>query len=629
MAIHSLKACFNLIKRLNRPKVLSHIAVMDPINSDNDLDSLENSLSRNPIRARVFLFSLSVLFVVLLVATNSFFTSKYLNDIKQEGEIRLTQNERNIVSELQKNSVIPQFLVRDQSIWNALLSNNFSSLPQMFFEFIDEISIESITLMDRTGQIVAVAGKENLNVNSSNKIIFNTAISTNDTVMNIIEKNENEFGFFYSRKIENDQRVLGVLSIEVDLKKFENSWKSAGERIFISNGEGKIVLATEPTWKGLSDDLAWKNQNSKNIIKRGYSVAKGWVDSNESDQYFNDSSFVRFNKNIPILNWKISSFENYSGVRERVNTILALEILIFLLLLVLSLYSLNRKKILRLNLFEEETIKLRELNKKLETEMEQRKRVEKNLLAVEQTLEQHSKLAALGEMSAAISHELNQPLAAMKTYLAGASLLLKRNRPQETVAALMRIDGLIHRMGEITKQLKSFARKNTESFVPLNFNDAILEAMSIMEPQLKQSGIKIDTNIPSEPVLIVGDQQRLEQVIINLIRNAIDALDDTELPSITISLYKNNSVRFSIRDNGKGINNLEKLFEPFQTSKDPGKGLGLGLAISSNIISELGGSLSGENLTPTGAEFTIKLPLFDPSRVNVVEENQTKMRETL
>ena len=629
MAIHSLKACFNLIKRLNRPKVLSHIAVMDPINSDNDLDSLENSLSRNPITARVFLFSLSVLFVVLLVATNSFFTSKYLNDIKQEGEIRLTQNERNIVSELQKNSVIPQFLVRDQSIWNALLSNNFSSLPQMFSEFINEISIESITLMDRTGQIVAVAGKENLNVNSSNKIIFNTAISTNDTVMNIIEKDENEFGFFYSRKIENDQRVLGVLSIEVDLKKFENSWKSAGERIFISNGEGKIVLATEPTWKGLSEDLAWKNQNSKNIIKRGYSVAKGWVDSNESSQYFNDSSFVRFNKNIPILNWKISSFENYSGVRERVNTILALEILIFLLLLVLSLYSLNRKKILRLNLFEEETIKLRELNKKLETEMEQRKRVEKNLLAVEQTLEQHSKLAALGEMSAAISHELNQPLAAMKTYLAGASLLLKRNRPQETVAALMRIDGLIHRMGEITKQLKSFARKNTESFVPLNFNDAILEAMSIMEPQLKQSGIKIDTNIPSEPVLIVGDQQRLEQVIINLIRNAIDALDDTELPSITISLYKNNSVRFSIRDNGKGINNLEKLFEPFQTSKDPGKGLGLGLAISSNIISELGGSLSGENLTPTGAEFTIKLPLFDPSRVNVVEENQTKMRETL
>ncbi len=125
--------------------------------------------------------------------------------LKKEGEIRLAKNEKNIVSELQKNSIVPQFLVRDQSIRKALLSNNFSSLPQMFFEFIDEISIESITLMDRTGQIVAVSRKANLNVNSSNKIIFNTAISTNDTVMNIIEKDENEFGFFYSRKIENDQ----------------------------------------------------------------------------------------------------------------------------------------------------------------------------------------------------------------------------------------------------------------------------------------------------------------------------------------------------------------------------------------------------------------------------------------
>ena len=602
---------------------------MDPVNSYNDLDSLENSRSRNPIRARVFLLSLSVLFIVLLVTTNSFFTSKYLNDIKQEGEIRLTQNERNIVNELQKNSVVPQFLVRDQSIRKALLSNEFSSLPKIFFEFIDEISIASITLFDKTGQIVALAGKESLNTNSSNNIIFNTAISTNDTVMNIIEKDAKEFGFFYSRKIENDLKVLGVLSIEVDLKKFENSWKSAGETIFISNGEGKIVLATEPRWKGLSTDIVWQNQTSKNILKRGYSVAKGLVDFKESNLYLNDSSVVRFSKKIPILKWDMSSFENYSSVRERVNTILALEILIFLLLLVLSLYSLNRRKILRLNLFEEETIKLRELNKKLETEMEQRRRVEKNLLAVEQTLEQHSKLAALGEMSAAISHELNQPLAAMKTYLAGASLLLKRNRPQETVAALMRIDSLIHRMGEITKQLKSFARKNTESFVPLNFNDAILAAMSIMEPQLTQSRIKIETNIPSEPVLIIGDQQRLEQVIINLIRNAIDALDNTDFPSITIALHKNNSVKFSIRDNGKGINDLETLFEPFQTSKDPSKGLGLGLAISSNIISEFGGSLSGENITPRGAMFTIKLPLFDPSRVNVVEDKQTKMNEKL
>jgi len=322
-----------------------------------------------------------------------------------------------------------------------------------------------------------------------------------------------------------------------------------------------------------------------------------------------------------LLNWNISSFTNYSSVREKVNTILAFEILLLLFLIVFCLYLLNRKNVVRLNLFEEEAFQLKELNKRLTAEIKQRKQVEKNLVAVEQTLEQHSKLAALGEMSAAISHELNQPLAAMKTYLAGASLLLKRNRPNETVTALMRIDDLIQRMGGITKQLKSFARKNTESFVPLNFNDAFQSALSIMEPQLKQTNVKIETFFSSEPIIIMGDQQRLEQVIINLLRNALDAVIGVEQPEIKMSLYEDQSAIFSIKDNGKGINNLETIFEPFQTTKDSSNGLGLGLALSSNIISELGGMLQGKNRSSHGAEFKIILPLFDPSKIDVRDKN--------
>ena len=183
----------------------------------------------------------------------------------------------------------------------------------------------------------------------------------------------------------------------------------------------------------------------------------------------------------------------------------------------------------------------------------------------------------------------------------------------------MRIDDLIQRMGGITKQLKSFARKNTESFVPLNFNDAFQSALSIMEPQLKQTNVKIETSFASEPVIIIGDQQRLEQVIINLLRNALDAVIGVEQPEIKMSLYEDESAIFSIKDNGKGISNLETIFEPFQTTKDSGKGLGLGLAISSNIISELGGMLQGKNRSSSGAEFKIILPLFDPSKITVRE----------
>ena len=475
--------------------------------------------------------------------------------------------------------------------------------------------------MDKNGSLVAFSAKENFQKKVSYKRFSTDTQNTIETVMSVFRKEDNEFGFFYSRPIEDKGNFIGMILIEVDLKKFEKAWMENGDTIIISDSSGIIILSTEPSWKGLTEEQAFQIKTPENTLKRAYNVTAQWSNLKEEDTHLNTQAAIRFNENIPLLNWNISSFTNYSSVREKVNTILAFEILLLLFLIVFCLYLLNRKNVVRLNLFEEETFQLKELNKRLTEEIKQRKQVEKNLVAVEQTLEQHSKLAALGEMSAAISHELNQPLAAMKTYLAGASLLLKRNRPNETVTALMRIDDLIQRMGGITKQLKSFARKNTESFVPLNFNDAFQSALSIMEPQLKQTNVKIETSFASEPVIIMGDQQRLEQVIINLLRNALDAVIGVEQPEIKMSLYEDQSAIFSIKDNGKGISNLETIFEPFQTTKDSSKGLGLGLAISSNIISELGGMLQGKNRSSHGAEFKIILPLFDPSKIDVRDKN--------
>jgi two-component system C4-dicarboxylate transport sensor histidine kinase DctB len=535
--------------------------------------------------------------------------------------LNLTKNTNDVLSELQKNSIITQLLVNDQEITKALISRDFSLLSEKFSRFIDEISIASISLLDKNGSLVAFSAKENFQKKVSYKRFSTDIQNTIETVMSVFRKEDNEFGFFYSRPIEDKGNFIGMILIEVDLKKFEKAWMENGDNIIMSDSSGVIILSTEPSWKGLSEDQAFQIKMPENTLQRAYSVTAQWSNLKGEDTHLNTQAATRFNENIPLLNWNISSFTNYSSVREKVNTILAFEILLLLFLIVFCLYLLNRKNIVRLNLFEEEAFQLKELNKRLTAEIKQRKQVEKNLVAVEQTLEQHSKLAALGEMSAAISHELNQPLAAMKTYLAGASLLLKRNRPNETVTALMRIDDLIQRMGGITKQLKSFARKNTESFVPLNFNDAFQSALSIMEPQLKQTNVKIETSFASEPVIIMGDQQRLEQVIINLLRNALDAVIGVEQPEIKMSLYKNQSAIFSIKDNGKGISNLETIFEPFQTTKDSSKGLGLGLALSSNIISELGGMLQGKNRSSHGAEFKIILPLFDPSKIDVRDKN--------
>jgi two-component system C4-dicarboxylate transport sensor histidine kinase DctB len=212
-------------------------------------------------------------------------------------------------------------------------------------------------------------------------------------------------------------------------------------------------------------------------------------------------------------------------------------------------------------------------------------------------------------MSAAVSHELNQPLAAMKTYLAGARLLLQRKRPDEALASFQRVDDLIERMSAITRQLKSYARKGGEAVEPVDMRACISAALAMMEPQLKSRVVRITRTLPRQPVMVMADRLRLEQVIINLLRNALDATRDRTDPQIDIILTEGATARLLVRDNGSGIADLENLFEPFYTTKKPGEGVGLGLAISSGIINDLGGRLTARNGESGGAVFEVQLPL--------------------
>ncbi len=247
---------------------------------------------------------------------------------------------------------------------------------------------------------------------------------------------------------------------------------------------------------------------------------------------------------------------------------------------------------------------------RLQREIAEREKVQQTLAVAEQTLAQSSKLAALGEMSAAVSHELNQPLAAMKTYLAGARLLLRRNRPDEALAAFHRIDDLIERMGAITRQLKSYARKGQAQFSPVDMGDALASALSMMEPQLKLRKVKITRILPDERVRVMGDRMRIEQVMVNLLRNALDATKTVADPQLDLILASGETATLTVRDNGYGIEDLDALFEPFYTTKQPGDGVGLGLAISSGIVNDLGGRLTARNAETGGAVFEMQLPIL-------------------
>ncbi|WP_461307819.1 sensor histidine kinase, partial [Albidovulum sp.] len=328
------------------------------------------------------------------------------------------------------------------------------------------------------------------------------------------------------------------------------------------------------------------------------------------DAYLGGEAVMRTEARMPHRGWRIVSFTNYDSVREKVNGFLALEIMAFAVILALIFYLLSRRARRQSALFRRESAELRALNLRLQREIAEREKAQKELAVAEQTLAQSSKLAALGEMSAAVSHELNQPLAAMKTYLAGARLLLRRSRVEEALSSFQRIDDLIERMGAITRQLKSYARKGGEAFEPVDLRACISSALSMIEPTLRGGKVKITRTVPRAPVMVHADRVRLEQVIINLIRNALDATRDVAEPQIEILLGAGDAASLSVRDNGHGIADLESLFEPFYTTKKPGEGVGLGLAISSGIVKDLGGRLTARNAPGGGAVFEMRLPVL-------------------
>lgn len=560
-------------------------------------------------RARVALFVLTILAVVTVVVTNALLTDRFTENTRNRAELRLALYSGNLLSELRRNAIVPQLLSRDPALIGALASGDFSNSTQRLLSFVDEIGAASLMLLDRDGRAVAATDRNRLGSMHRTDPYFIDAIRSNETVFTNMRREVGSFVFAYSRRVEQQGGTLGVIVVEVDLAKFERAWAGISDAVLVTDSEGTIILASEPRWRGQTEEAALAAEPAISAIQRAIQATADWS-ALPADAYVEGEAVMRMQSRIPFRGWMMTSFTTYDSVRERVNGVLALEIMGFAILLALAFYALSRKTALRMALFQRESAELRALNMRLQREIAERERVQETLAVAEQTLEQSSKLAALGEMSAAVSHELNQPLAAMKTYLAGARLLLQRNRPEEALSSFQRIDDLIGRMGTITHQLKSYARKGSSTLTPVNMGDALNSALSMMEPQLKQRQIRISRALPSQPVMVLGDRVRIEQVMINLLRNAIDATGGVENPEVDIILAAGETATLTVRDNGLGIEDLDQLFEPFYTTKAAGEGVGLGLAISSGIVNQLGGRLTARNAEGRGAVFEMRLPIL-------------------
>ncbi|WP_191284553.1 sensor histidine kinase [Aliiroseovarius zhejiangensis] len=568
------------------------------------------------LRARLVLVALISLAVFVVFFSNRLLTERYTETTRNRAELRVALYSGNLLSELQRNSVVPLLLSRDPALINALNSADYSQSTARLISYRDEIEAASLMLLDSDGRAVAATTREALGSQHRTNPYFVEALRSSETVFTTVQTEAGSYEFSYSRKIEDSDGVIGVIVVNVDLRKFESSWSGISDAVLVTNSEGNVILATEPRWRGKPEGEALATVSATDAIRRSVRDAADWSGL-PSDVLFLGEEVMRHESRVPFQGWRIASFTSYASVREKVNAVLALEIMAFAMLLSLLFYLISRRAQFRSVLFAQESADLRQLNLALQREIAERKRAEENLQVAEQTLAQSSKLAVLGEMSAAVSHELNQPLAAMKTYLAGAKLLLQRKRPDEALSSFQRIDDLIERMGAITRQLKSYARKGGDAFEPMDVRESVSTALSMMEPQLKSREVRITRNIPREPVMVMGDRLRLEQVLINLLRNALDATKTVDLPQVDIIVSRGDYVLITVRDNGNGVDDLDNLFEPFYTTKAPGDGVGLGLAISSGIVTDLGGRLTARNGQDGGAVFEVELPVLDDKDLDV------------
>ncbi|MEO0401283.1 MAG: ATP-binding protein [Pseudomonadota bacterium] len=561
-------------------------------------------------RVRLALVALMLAAVATVYFTNRLLTDRFTETTRNRAELRLALYSGNLLSELRQNAIVPQLLARDPTLIGALNSTDYQQSTQRLISFVEEIGAANLILLDADGRAVAATDRNRLGTSYRAEPFFIDAWRATDTVFTVAPRESGGFVFTYSRRITAGGETLGVIAVEVDLRSFERAWAGISAAVLVTDSTGQIILATEPRWRGRTEEDALARQTPQSAIERAIRATADWT-ALPADAYLQGEGVMRLESRIPFRGWRMTSFTTYASVRERVNGVLALEIMGFAILLALAFYAMNRRSALRLALFARESAELRHLNAQLQREIAERKRVQEDLAVAEQTLEQSSKLAALGEMSAAVSHELNQPLAAMKTYLAGARLLLRRNRPDEAVVSFGRIDDLIERMGAITRQLKSYARKGQDVFSPVNMGDALASSLSMMEPQLRQRRVLINRVVPPEPIEVLGDRLRIEQVMVNLLRNAIDATKSESEPQVDIILSAGETATLTVRDNGPGIVDLDALFEPFYTTKQPGDGVGLGLAISSGIVNDLGGRLTARNGQSGGAVFEMQLPILD------------------
>ncbi len=458
-------------------------------------------------------------------------------------------------------------------------------------------------------------------------------------------------GYFVAHPLREGDRVVGVAVIKIGLDGLRDTWRSLGTPALILDHNDVVILASVESW--LYTALAPLSPLAQAEVERtrlynerpigrfpfplppaldeaGAVVEVTRTDFGLSSPAPGTAAYLAQGRNLRENGWRLVVFSDLRLVRNQAVSHAALAMIGTGFILLFGAFLSQRRRILRQKL--EAKAMLEKANRELEAtvarrtealtranallrkEIGEREQAEQTLRAAQDELVQAAKLAVLGQLATGITHELTQPLGAIRT-LAGNALEFLRRGDRTTVEKNLGIVArLTDQMGRIITPLKTFARKSPAVPARVDVAHAVANALFLLDARLQKSEVKVDNRCRPGAVVAWCDQNRLEQVLLNLIGNAADAMHDQPGRVLTLSAAAEDDehVTLTVADTGPGLPESvrARLFEPFFTTKPAGEGLGLGLAISRDIVRDFGGDLVADNLPAGGACFTLRLPAF-------------------
>jgi len=559
-----------------------------------------------------------------------------LKDLAADGSSRLELYMTYLQGVLEKYENLPELLANDRILID-LLNNHRSpgdiDFLNKYLQKINNISQASDTyLMNSDGLTIAASNWQEelpfVGQNFSYRPYFQEAMNGHLGRYFALGTTSSIRGYYFAYPVRQQDKILGALVIKINIDSVENLWGHVDQTFLVTDPDGVIFLSTNKDWRfrtlaplpevvrqEMIDNRRYPNASLEplNVLSEqkneAGTIIKVKMPTNHTvkEYLMQTRAMEQAGWNVQILTdtWRVERFVYLIFVA--MNVFLALSVLLVLLL------KQRRQRKIDLTRFEEQSRKvLEEANERLETrvaertqeltesntllrkEIDDRKRVELALRNTRSELVHAAKMAALGQMSAGINHELNQPLAAIRSYSDNGRLFLEKGRLKEALWNLEQISELTERMAHIGVQLKQFARKASGQLGQVPLHGVIDGALEILNPVIRKSDVWIQVVIDPEDLGVRADQVLLQQVVVNLVGNALHAVEEAPRQEIKIRGYrKEGKVILSVTDSGPGISpeHLPHIFEPFFTTKQSGQGLGLGLTITERILHEMNGEI--------------------------------------